>query len=488
MKLSLVKAATDPNLFGTALGDLSSWFAWITWMKAISGEKLSEKLKCPLTGKTELEIFKECCGDRDPPTKPVKRAACICGRRSGKSRVASLVSTWKATCTNFAPNLAAGEVAVNINISPDRQQSRLVFEYIRGFLHSNPMFQQMVEHETRERIVLSTRCEIQILTASSRSSRGRAIPAAIFDESAFLFQSGYATSDTELARAIWPSMIQFENPLLLLISSPYAKSGLLWEWYSKYYGKNEEGVLIWQAPSITMNPLLNQEAIAQDLIEDAEGSESEWLGRFRKSLSMHLNPEVVDDAVVPGRYELEFQPNTLYSAFVDVSGGTRDSMTLAICHKEHSSDGESLVLDLVREVVPDPKFDPAAVAKDFCKELARYHISDITGDRYAAQWCVSAFENEGVHYNPSVQSKSEIYLLVEPLFNTGRVQLLDHKKMVAQFKMLERKVRSGGKDLVDAPGNRPEDIANAVAGALVLANSSSVGRIRTYDWIKHTRK
>jgi hypothetical protein len=147
-----------------------------------------------------------------------------------------------------------------------------------------------------------------------------------------------------------------------------------------------------------------------------------------------------------------------------------------------------LVLDLVREVVPDPKFDPAAVAKDFCKELARYHISDITGDRYAAQWCVSAFENEGVHYNPSVQSKSEIYLLVEPLFNTGRVQLLDHKKMVAQFKMLERKVRSGGKDLVDAPGNRPEDIANAVAGALVLANSSSVGRIRTYDWIKHTRK
>jgi hypothetical protein len=428
MKLSLVKAATDPNLFGTALGDLSSWFAWITWMKAISGEKLSEKLKCPLTGKTELEIFKECCGDRDPPTKPVKRAACICGRRSGKSRVASLVSTWKATCTNFAPNLAAGEVAVNINISPDRQQSRLVFEYIRGFLHSNPMFQQMVEHETRERIVLSTRCEIQILTASSRSSRGRAIPAAIFDESAFLFQSGYATSDTELARAIWPSMIQFENPLLLLISSPYAKSGLLWEWYSKYYGKNEEGVLIWQAPSITMNPLLNQEAIAQDLIEDAEGSESEWLGRFRKSLSMHLNPEVVDDAVVPGRYELEFQPNTLYSAFVDVSGGTRDSMTLAICHKEHSSDGESLVLDLVREVVPDPKFDPAAVAKDFCKELARYHISDITGDRYAAQWCVSAFENEGVHYNPSVQSKSEIYLLVEPLFSSTTKRWLHNSK------------------------------------------------------------
>jgi hypothetical protein len=56
-----------------------------------------------------------------------------------------------------------------------------------------------------------------------------------------------------------------------------------------------------------------------------------------------------------------------------------------------------------------------------------------------------------------------------PLFTSGRVRLLDSKRLVSQFAALERRTSSIGKDRVDhGPGGK-DDLCNAAAGALVLA-------------------
>jgi hypothetical protein len=53
------------------------------------------------------------------------------------------------------------------------------------------------------------------------------------------------------------------------------------------------------------------------------------------------------------------------------------------------------------------------------------------------------------------------------LLNSGRVELLDHPRLHAQLLSLERRTARGGKDSIDHPPNGHDDLANAVAGALV---------------------
>jgi hypothetical protein len=53
------------------------------------------------------------------------------------------------------------------------------------------------------------------------------------------------------------------------------------------------------------------------------------------------------------------------------------------------------------------------------------------------------FRGKGISYNISKKSKSEIYIDLLPMLNSGRVALLDHPKMVAQLCGLERRTTRG---------------------------------------------
>jgi hypothetical protein len=85
------------------------------------------------------------------------------------------------------------------------------------------------------------------------------------------------------------------------------------------------------------------------------------------------------------------------------------------------------------------------------------------------------FRKQGVHYEPSEHSRSELYLDLLPLVNSRAVALLDHERMMLQMVSLERtSVRfGGGRDRVDHPKGMHDDVANAAAGALVLAHQQS---------------
>jgi hypothetical protein len=54
-----------------------------------------------------------------------------------------------------------------------------------------------------------------------------------------------------------------------------------------------------------------------------------------------------------------------------------------------------------------------------------------------------------------------------------RCELLDHVRLAAQLTSLERKTARGGRDSIDHAPNAHDDVANAVAGALVLCGSKT---------------
>jgi hypothetical protein len=128
---------------------------------------------------------------------------------------------------------------------------------------------------------------------------------------------------------------------------------------------------------------------------------------------------------------------------------------------------ERIVLDLVRE--RKPPFSPDDVAKEFADTIKLFGIASVRGDRYGGMWPRERFEVHGIDYQPATQPKSDIYLSLLPLINSGRVELLDHPRLTTQLCALERRTARGGRDSIDHAPGAHDDVVNAAAGAIVYA-------------------
>jgi hypothetical protein len=248
--------------------------------------------------------------------------------------------------------------------------------------------------------------------------------------------------------------------MLLAASSPYAKKGSQWNAYSRHHGKDGDAILTWQAASKVMNPTIPAHIIEEARADDPEAALSEWDAQFRSDVSSFIDPEVVRACVDSGCRERPFEAGKRYSAFVDPSGGSSDSMTMGIGHRE----GEITVLDVLRE--NGAPFDPTSVVTEFAAVLKGYNIRSVCGDRYAAQWCSTAFEKCGIRYEHSPLNRSEIYLETLPVLNAKRVRLIDNARLVSQLSNLERRTSRGGRDSIDHPPSGRDDVANAACGMI----------------------
>ena len=149
--------------------------------------------------------------------------------------------------------------------------------------------------------------------------------------------------------------------------------------------------------------------------------------------------EAVEACIALSVFERGPLPGVRYSAFVDPSGGSRDSFTLAVAHKQD----EVTVIDCLREV--RPPFSPEGVVAEFATVLRAYRIGKVTGDRYAGEFPREQFRKHGVSYEVSAQPKSDIYVNFLPLLNSGKVELLDHPRLISQLTGLERRTSRAGK-------------------------------------------
>jgi hypothetical protein len=108
------------------------------------------------------------------------------------------------------------------------------------------------------------------------------------------------------------------------------------------------------------------------------------------------------------------------------------------------------------------------VVEEYAQVLKSYRVYTVVGDKYAGEWPREQFRKRGIHYQPSLKTKSEIYLECLPLLNGGRVDLLDDARLVNQICGLERRTARGGKDSIDHGPHAQDDLANAALGAAWL--------------------
>ena len=261
-------------------------------------------------------------------------------------------------------------------------------------------------------------------------------------------------------------MAQFQNAAMLLCaSSPYARKGELWRTYNKFFGKSDAPALVWCAATRIMNPSIPQSVIDAALADDPSSAAAEYGAQFRTDIESFVSLEVVNACVSAGIYERGPQRDVGYHGFCDPSGGSADSMTLAIGHYVY--DQEVIVIDALRET--KPPFNPEAVVDQFATLIKTYGISQIIGDKYAGIWPAAEFAKVGIGYEASAEPKSTVYQNLLPLLNSKRIELLDSDRLVNQLVGLERRTARSGKDSIDHMPGAHDDIANAVAGLAAIS-------------------
>jgi hypothetical protein len=219
--------------------------------------------------------------------------------------------------------------------------------------------------------------------------------------------------------------------MLIGISSPYRKVGLLHGKHKQFFGVDNDDVLIVQGSSRTFNSTLTEEVIAAQRLADPTAAASEWDAEFRSDLVGFLDDAVIDAAIDRGRpLELPYRRGEFYRAFCDAAGGAigGDSYSICIAHKEE----EKFIIDVIRGR-PGP-FDPQEVTREYAELCKEYKIATVIGDLYGHQWTQQAWRDQGMTYAASDLSASMLYLEVLPLFSRGLVSLPDHPVLLRELR------------------------------------------------------
>lgn len=492
--------------------DERTWIAWRVFLAAAFGLPCPEDKPdvvypgCPAddvprgegaipAGASNVQIFAICTGRSSWPEKQFKEVSLVVGRRGGKSFITAIIGIFLACCREY--KLGIGEQGMVQILARDKDQARVIRGYILALLRAVPQLAATLQGEPTQKLIeLNNGITIEIRAANDSGVRGYTVVGALLDEIAFWkTDENSARPDKAILRAIRPAMSRTKGAMLVMLSSPYARKGEFYEAHRKGYGKDENRrVLVWQADSLSMHPTDDPELldeIREAYADDPESAKAEYGASFRSDLESIYSKEAIQAVAVSGRVEQGYIEGTRYRAFVDPSGGSSDSMTLAIAHTEDRETGQLdakgrkvtetyEILDAIRE--RKAPFSPDDVVEEFTTLLKQYKVSAVTGDRYAGEWAREPFRKKGIKYKLSDRTRSELYLELLPLINSKRCELLDanrHLRMTNQFTNLER--RPGrGKDVVDHPPGGHDDVSNAVAGVLVCTADPGNGlRIRS---------
>ena len=195
--MNIIQAINDPQVFAPHFRG-STWSNWLVFLAALFG--------LPLTPE-QSAIYTRFTSRTTPPTSPLQEAWLVVGRRGGKSFILAVIATFLACFKDWRPLLGPGEVGTIMIIARDRRQARVIKRFITGLLRSVPMLARTIESETQEIIELRNSVNIEIHTASFRSTRGYTIITALLDEVAYWdVDENSAEPDVEVINAIRPGM------------------------------------------------------------------------------------------------------------------------------------------------------------------------------------------------------------------------------------------------------------------------------------------
>src|SRR5262249_20278655 len=146
-------------------------------------------------------------------------------------------------------------------------QAGVVFGYITALIEASPILRKQIVSVGADEIKLKGNIVIAVHANSFRTVRGRTLLAAIFDECAFWRDESSANPDLEVYRAVLPSLAT-TGGMLVCISSPYRRTGLIAAKHRDAFGHDDGEVLVVQGGTMLFNPLIDATVIERARASD----------------------------------------------------------------------------------------------------------------------------------------------------------------------------------------------------------------------------
>lgn len=456
---NIVEFVTDPQLLNLKISEPQQ-----VLLKSIYGLPLDD---------AERDIFHLCTGRTEYALgRGYDETTALCGARGGKdSRIACPVVLYEAVYGGHERHLSKGERGVVPLVAQDTRATAIARNYLADYITGSSLLSSMLDGDpVAQEIRLTNKMSIMCFPSTKSSLRGWSIPAAVLDELAFWRLEGAADSDTEIQTSIRRGMIGFPRTKLIKISTPYLRSGVLFDDFKNYFGVHSPDLLLWRATSRFMNPTLRSDRLDRERRLDPERFLREYEAEFLENLESFLAQAWIDRAVMPGRFEVPPNPDRSYVVAIDPSGGGEDQFTMSIVHLE-DNDPPTVVQDVCKgwKKVRGQTVDLDGIVRQICETMSPYGQKTCFGDKYSAGWVIEGFARLGVTYLHPELDTSQCYLALEPHFVQGRIQILDHGQLQKELRLLEKHNRPGGRALVDHPKGGHDDHSTSLALAVAMA-------------------
>jgi Terminase large subunit, ATPase domain len=239
--VNILEAFRHPHVFGSlpAFQDLGTWSAWGAFLAAIYGLPMTE---------AQLATFRAHTGCQTPRPEGYSEAVAIVGRQSGKTRVAAMIAVFEAIT---ATEETGAELSALLVAQDHRAALRTLFKYASVPFDLVPTLASTVIARTSDTITLQNGVAISAYPCRPQAVRGLRSRITVCDELAFFKSSEGFPTDVEMLRALRPTLATTRGKLIVL-SSPYAQTGALYDLHRRHYGREDSSVLVWTASASEM--------------------------------------------------------------------------------------------------------------------------------------------------------------------------------------------------------------------------------------------
>lgn len=434
------------------------------------------------------------------PARAYREGWIVAGIRGGKTDCyAATIIAYEATCGGHEAFIRPGRQAVCFEIAQDLRLARFNLHGIRATLESMPFITQplrdgksRISNVTADAIELWNGMRIMTIPPTVKSIRGYDAPAAVLDEVGVWYQDAEsANPDYEIYRAVSSRQAQFSDPMIVGISSPWNKGGMLYQRYeagtdgrklfchrcrlqpvencpacARLRSPHQGRIILFGTTASFDNPLISRKWLEEEVAKDPKAFERECLARFQDSLSGFLDTALLKEAIERGIGERPPDPQYVYVAAIDPAF-RRDAFGFAIGHADPK---RGIVLDVIRRWKPQPGAPPlnpsTLLSEEVVPLLKSYKVITVHSDQHhfdslnqlAMQ---NGFVLEAVPF--TAQSKADIYGNLKQLLNQRRLVLLDNSDLENELSSLELKLSEAGGVQIGAPRGMNDDLAAVAA-------------------------
>lgn len=453
--------------------------------------------------------------DRQKSSLRFSELTLVLGRRSGKTIIASVISCYEMykllSVQGGDPykfyNIPYGQEIAVLNVATSFKQAQRLYSQIKARLSHSPFFQHRIAAGSKEEIRLFTNHDFELMNDPNQklknngsvvivcghsdpdTLRGYAAICIIFDELGF-YDEKNIVSGTRFYDVLQPSVAQFaeyNEGILVEISSPGPKSGILHKLYEESVDERQKHKLAFRAPTWVFSEDISED---NEVLMSAKSKDpdvynveygAQWpsgtlFGKYfpeelvYRSIADDIGPEEIpyqggeyfihiDPAQSGNRYALVVVRKTSYR---EKDGKLSPRIILSFTKVWESKSGEGLdYLSLDREILGIcKKYHPVVVSYDTWNSITSTQFL-----RRHGLMCVQTTFNRGykakIYQNlKELMSKPDhgLFMYQEPLLVDELINL--------GYKPTARGVSIGANPKSDCP---TDDLSDCLAGASFMA-------------------